>query len=645
MKHVSVFVFLLLLCTPVLATETVVSGPLVATTPEDYAHESDGRDLMRGSFYNPSGIVIGSTLHVFITGDLWGGVPDGWTACASGDQTVHFSTTDISDDLTPVELASPCCGNEKTKGTHYGLGSVSLPPWGSDYMIFMERTENGANFSEGDFKDILVGISDDGTGWTYPGYSTGTCNDSGTSINPLVKQNCYGTPEVCVSLLDVNLVSDGDDTLWGIFRYGTTSANKVGRMQIVEDANNDRGFIVQILSTSGWHAVADDGSFDLEVTEIENIWPFARPNSIYDSGSGFEVWGFDYNLSGVTEGCDDPRGGGSKLVYRSITETSLGSVQQVNSTVSGFPMPSRGNQSRMYPYRVDFDGDELVFMTSASRVCETLGLSDDPWWPGSWGGGFRGMEILVASLNNTITSSDCDPFADVLCLYDDRFKVEIERGTPYNDSAIVMPFGDQSAGFRFSDPELAEATVKIVDGTNNNNNWWVFYGSLTTFDYDLKVTDTTDNSYEEYVNDGLCGDADTAAFYDPSARMSSDPIESGGWHLAFSDEGEPAGKAACTPGSGRLCLLDNRFKVEVIKSSVAQSGLAWTDSSGVFYFGDDELLEVPVKMLKVGSDFWVFYGSMTNNTYTVKVTDTTDSSYQEYESGSSWCGAYDLDAF
>lgn len=667
MKPSLLIALLVLLASPVVASETVVSGPLVATTPEDYSDVSDGRDLMRGSFYNPSGIVIDDTLHIFITGDLWGEAEaDGWTACEHGDQTVHFTTTDISDDLTPVELASPCCGNEGTLDTHYGLGSVSRPPWGDDYMIFMERTEDGAAFGEGDFKDVLVGLSDDATGWTFPGYSTGTCNDAGPPINPLIKQNCYdnGKGEICVSILDVNLVSNGQDRLWGVFRFGTASSNKVGRMQMLEDAANPRGFVVQILSTSGWHTVADDGSFQLEEGEIENIWPFARVNSIYDSGSGFELWGWNYNLSGVEEGCDDPRGGGSTLVYRSITETTLGPVQEVHSAVDGFPIPSRGNQSRIYPYRVDFNGDELIFMTSASRVCETLGLTSEPWWPGGWAGGFRGMEILVASLNNPISSSDCDPFADVLCLHDDRFKVELTGADPAAEPGIVMPFGDQSAGFRFADPDRVEATVKIVDGTGSNDHWWVFHGALS-YGYLLKVTDTTNGSYREYqpavpfAATDLCGGADLGAFYQPWWLAPSDlapaPLKAepgagpDGWHRAFPDAADPeaaelAAIVGCSGGSDRLCLLD-RFQVEVFKDNVAQRALAWTGASGVFSFGDDQLIEIPVKMVHVGDFFWFYYGSMTNSAYTVRVTDTWGSDIREYSGDAPFCGRYDLDSF
>ena len=52
-----------------------------------------------------------------------------------------------------------------------------------------------------------------------------------------------------------------------------------------------------------------------------------------------------------------------------------------------------------------------------------------------------------------------------------------------------------------------------------------------------------------------------------------------------------------------------------------------------------------VKMLLVSGDFWVFYGSMTNGSYTITVTDTTDDSYKEYDDDSAWCGDKDLNAF
>ncbi len=613
---------LLVLSSPAGAGETVSSGPFVVLNPEDYANVNDGADLLRDSFFNAAGLEIDGTLNLFVSGGPLGGTDEDWTTCDYGDEVMQFSTDAIETDPTTVGRVSPCCGNEETEETHYGLGSVNID-WNGDYMIFMEHTENGSVFANGDFVDILIGVSDDGETWTFPGYNTGDCDDPG-KLNPLIKQSNG------VSILDVTL-TEGADKLWGVFRYGTTAANHVGRMEIIKDTNNPRGFVVKILGyKGGWHTVDDDGSFDLGENDIVDIWPVTgthrKPNSIYDAGSGnYELWAWE-NLNN-DNGCDYLSG--SRLVYRTITETTFGTSDQYLTGTADWPATSGNQVGRAYPWRVDYEGDELILFSSSDRACYTLGQGDADvvsYWPGY--SPFRGMEIQVVSLNNTITPDDCSPSENTLCLYDDRFEVKVVEDGVGGDSGIAVPFSDQSAGFRWDDANDVEATVKMVDGRSSNNNWWFFHGSTTERDHTFTVTDTSDGSDKTYPNDDYCGDGDTTAFYEFG---SSDTYSTG-----------TKNKRKC---SGIYCmkLIDDRFQVECWRNVGGWDDVPafeWSDSSGACYFGDEQLLELPVHMELINGWYWVFFGSMSNNDWMIKVIDTDDGSYVLYrdEDQDSWCG-------
>ena len=54
--------------------------------------------------------------------------------------------------------------------------------------------------------------------------------------------------------------------------------------------------------------------------------------------------------------------------------------------------------------------------------------------------------------------------------------------------------------FWFFNDKNVELAVKIVDGTGVNGKYWVFYGSLTTAQFDLKVTDTQTGNVKIYRN-------------------------------------------------------------------------------------------------------------------------------------------------
>jgi hypothetical protein len=101
----------------------------------------------------------------------------------------------------------------------------------------------------------------------------------------------------------------------------------------------------------------------------------------------------------------------------------------------------------------------------------------------------------------------------------------------------------------------------------------------------------------------------------------------------------PASFAACAPGSGVLCLTQNRFQIQVDwrVPSQGRSGsgtaVAVTGDTGYFWFFDSANVELIIKVLDarvINGKFWVFYGALSNVEYTITVTDTETGAVKVY---------------
>lgn len=107
----------------------------------------------------------------------------------------------------------------------------------------------------------------------------------------------------------------------------------------------------------------------------------------------------------------------------------------------------------------------------------------------------------------------------------------------------------------------------------------------------------------------------------------------------------------CRPGPYNLCLVRNRFKVELVwenqydNSSGRGSAIPRTDLAGFFSFGDPSNVELMVKVLDFGDVVKVFYGQLTNLRFTLIVTDTQTGTSKIYGNTPGECGAIDQSAF
>ena len=86
----------------------------------------------------------------------------------------------------------------------------------------------------------------------------------------------------------------------------------------------------------------------------------------------------------------------------------------------------------------------------------------------------------------------CVPSATTLCLSGGRFAASVtfrdfvgRRGV-----GTALPLTADTGSFWFFDAGIHELAVKVIDGSDYNDAYWVFYGSLSNVEFDLTVVDT-----------------------------------------------------------------------------------------------------------------------------------------------------------
>ena len=173
-------------------------------------------------------------------------------------------------------------------------------------------------------------------------------------------------------------------------------------------------------------------------------------------------------------------------------------------------------------------------------------------------------------------------------------------------------------------PDRAEVSVKLLDGRAINGRWWVFVASMTDVELFLTVTDRATGFFSHY--------------HHPLGQpMSFGDIE------AF--PGSPADPAipASPPPGGQLLgasspvLIDDRFEVSVewSQDGFGGSGLGKqiNRDSAAFYFFDPANVEVVVNLIDgrpVNGKRWVYFGSMSNVEFTLRVKDLESGQTRTY---------------
>lgn len=289
-----------------------------------------------------------------------------------------------------------------------------------------------------------------------------------------------------------------------------------------------------------------------------------------------------------------------------------------------------------------------------------------------------------ASATTLGVTGPCRQDGRSLCLLDDRFEVrvrfrdQINGGNGFGQSKPVAG-SDVSGLFWFFQPNNVELIVKMIDGRDLNDFVWTFYGALSTVEYWISVRDTSQQgeiaTYHNPPNE-ICGLSDVRSFPRDSqgapilTLRDSRPRTAGG--LPRSDSGTrlagsayvalEAGQAtgSCQPGPATLCLLDDRFQVEVQwmnprtpfnngVGTVAPVPSVDSDETGFFWFFAPENIELVVKVIDgrtINGNFWFFYGALSDVEYTIVVTDTVDGTSKTYRNEPfNLCGEADINAF
>ena len=268
--------------------------------------------------------------------------------------------------------------------------------------------------------------------------------------------------------------------------------------------------------------------------------------------------------------------------------------------------------------------------------------------PGTWHilirrfSGFGDYQTTVTTFSDL---DECTPSDTVLCLGDDRFKVEVtsrdfegnarpamDVGLPSNDSGLLY----------FFTPDNWEMLIKVLDGCGINDRFWVFAAATTDVEYTMTVTDTLTGTQQVYFNPlGAASPAitDTDAFATCSVSAPAQARIPLAQELSLPKVRQSWKEGSCVANDNRLCLNNSQFAVEMTwRDFAGNTGAAVVDpfqgpDSGLLWFFTPDNVEALVKVLdgcSINNRVWVFAAATTDVEYTLTVTDTMTGAEKVY---------------
>jgi|GEM_PF-5182368 len=239
--------------------------------------------------------------------------------------------------------------------------------------------------------------------------------------------------------------------------------------------------------------IGEGGRFQVRVAwqDFENAAGLGRtvPLGAADTGA---FWFFDEeNLELVVKVLDGgPVNGFHWVFYGSLTNVPF--TLAVTDTATGEAIGYR-NPERRFASR----GDTTAFPEGGYGTIPPEGEVTEP-------------------VVSTVSPSPCLPGPATLCLAGGRYRVEVEWADFTGGSGVgtAVPVTDDTGLFWFFRESNLELAVKVLDGVAVNDHRWVFYGSLTSVAFDLRVTDTVTGRQLLYRNPprNLASRGDTTAF-------------------------------------------------------------------------------------------------------------------------------------
>ncbi|HEX7180830.1 MAG TPA: fibronectin type III domain-containing protein [Thermoanaerobaculia bacterium] len=265
------------------------------------------------------------------------------------------------------------------------------------------------------------------------------------------------------------------------------------------------------------------------------------------------------------------------------------------------------------------------------------------------GGGFSAYSNVASATTPDLfeASPSCADGGQTLCV--DGFQVQVfwrnQHDGGRTGQATLLQRNGRSGMFWFFGSNNVELIVKVLDGRASNGNWWVFGASLTDVEYWVRVVETATGAVQVYHNrpGDVRGFADTAAFRSGVAAstavvLPTREISQIGRAGAPTIENATAPAAACAADNDTLCLLGGRYQVEVAWANRrnGESGtgkmIPSSDNTGFVWFFDSGNIELAVKVLDGNTNRWVFYGSLSDVQFQVRVTDTQTGKVRIYKS-------------
>lgn len=260
-------------------------------------------------------------------------------------------------------------------------------------------------------------------------------------------------------------------------------------------------------------------------------------------------------------------------------------------------------------------------------------------------GATASIEINVTSLPPRVLAggtAGCQPTAQRLCLQGGRFAVEAEWRdfSGRRGAGQAVPLSGETGYFWFFAPANVEVVFKLLDGRPLNGHWWAFYASLSNVEFRLTVTDTRSGESKSYFNPSgrFASAGDTSAFLSREKLAAKSAAETTSIGKAPAEPRSTPAKSGCVSSATSLCLQQGRFALEISwRDFAGRSGsgqaVPLTSDTGYFWFFDKRNVEVIVKILDgrpLNGRWWVFYGSLSNVEYTIRVTDTMTGATRTY---------------
>jgi hypothetical protein len=336
-------------------------------------------NLKSGTYYNPSGIVVGSKFYMYVQGGQFNDATAPWRSC-DGDQILLFSAPNTHAGLrgrfAPGTIVggsnariSPCetdTGNGSdgnpthtnspifSQKHHYTAGQVFYD--GNYRIISAASNYPGAN----DFTTLILGSSSDGVKWHWEQFIHST---SGVGMAEMALQaglsRFYCDPD-CFA----------HTAWWGFFRIGFSGT---GLIKVDVSQKYPRGFRVWIYATDSTWKQVDDLTGDYGFTP-QKVWPGVVPKAINYNVDHYELWATSFTPH---NGCSPCTGSycngfaGTTFSYRTVDSVfNLGPVQSVFSAIRC--MPSDYSVGRHYPFRYnDPNAKKLLYSATNDRnICD-----------------------------------------------------------------------------------------------------------------------------------------------------------------------------------------------------------------------------------------------------------------------------------